>query len=149
MKIRIWILFVVVAVFSLPAFAQRYYYEDVISPDTQGASYDLDRYMDNPCTATYDPVWVDYNVYLEQAYSDANDRFRFDEMTSVGGTYKAAGSTTSDVGYTQPFTLRKYHKVNTSDNFHVVTVINFYPASRYTDVTVETACGDGSPDSKE
>ena len=49
----------------------------------------------------------------------------------------------------EAFTLRQYHKVNTYDNFHVVTVINFDPAARYTGVTVETACGNGLPDSAQ
>lgn len=149
MKLRTWMLAIVVAVMSVPAFAQRYYEMEMITPETDAGTYDLDTYMDNPCTATWDRVYVDYNVYLEQAYADANDRFIFDEQTSMAGTYRAAGSTQSDVAHTQPFTLRKYHKVNTSDNFHVVTVIDFYPSTRETYVSVETACGNGMPDSKE
>ena len=149
MPIRIWILLAVVTVFSVPAFAQRYYYDDVISPESGGATYDLDNYLDNPCTSYYDRVWVDYSVYLEQAYSDANDQFTFNETTTVGGAYNASGQTTSDIAYTAPFTLRKYHKVNTNDNFHVVTVIDFYPSTRTTYVSIETACGNGMPDSTQ
>ena len=49
----------------------------------------------------------------------------------------------------QPFTLRKYHKVNTADAFHVVTVIDYDPASNQAYVSTETACGNGMPDSAQ
>lgn len=148
MKITTWILFVAATMLAVPAFSQaRFEYDTPI--DANSGAYELDQSLDNPCTAVYDRIWVDYDVYVEQAYADSNDRFIFDEMTSMGGTYRAAGSTQSDVTYTAPFTLRKYHKVNTSDDFHVVTVITFYPSTRDTYVSVETACGNGMPDSKE
>ena len=148
MNIRTLILGVVLAALAVPSLAQERM-RMIEDPVDTGGTYDLDNYLDNPCTAAYDRVWVDYSVYLEQAYADTNDRFIFDEMTSMNGTYKAAGQTKSDVAYTAPFTLRKYHKVNTTDNFHVVTVIDFYPSTGATYVSIETACGNGMPDSKE
>jgi hypothetical protein len=155
MKIRICILLVVMAVFALPSFAQRYYLPEEIGPDDGGGwsgevSYSQGQYMDNPCTAVQDWVWVNYSAYVEGAQAEANtDRYLLSEDTTMGGSYSAAGSSLSDVAYSTPFTLRKYHKVNTYDNFHVVTVINFYPASKDTTVGVETACGNGMPDSAQ
>lgn len=67
----------------------------------------------------------------------------------VSGSYAAAGSSLSDVAYASPVSIRKDYKVNTADDFHVVTVINFDPVALTTTVTVETACGNGTPDSKE
>jgi hypothetical protein len=149
MNIRTLFLCVVLAALAVPSFAQKSLRMIEEPAETAGSTYDLDNYLDNPCTASYDRVWVDYSVYLEQAYADANDRVIFDEMTSVDGTYKAAGQTRSDVAYAAPFTLRKYHKVNTADDFHVVTVIDFYPSTKATYVSIETACGNGMPDAKE
>ena len=155
MKIRIWVLFVVMAVFAVPSFAQRYYYEDVINPDDGGGwsgevSYAQGQYMDNPCTAVQDWVWVSYTADVAGFQEVANvDQYLFEENTTMAGSYSTSGSSVSDVAYAPPFTLRKYHKVNTYDNFHVVTVINFYPSSKTTSVAVETACGNGMPDSAQ
>jgi hypothetical protein len=154
MNTRITILLIVMAAFAVPSFGQRYYEEAIIEPnDGGGASYDLGTYLDNPCTAVYDWVFVDYNVYLEQdavQLGAGSNRYLFDESTSMGGAYAATGASRSDVTYmTQPFTLRKYHKVNTNDAFHVVTVIDYDPASQQTYVSIETACGNGMPDSAQ
>ena len=154
MKTRLWILCVLMALFAVPSFAQRYYLEDTIQPADGGwydtSSYNQGQYMDNPCTAVVDYVWVDYSAYVEGAQKEAGvDRYLLNETTNMGGIYKAAGGSESDVAYSAAFSVRSYHKVNTADMFHVVTVVNFDPASKYTGVTVETACGDGSPDSKE
>lgn len=159
MKIRTLMLVAAVALFAVPAFAQRYeMMQEVQEVDTMdgwsgGGSYDLTTYMDNPCTAWQDYVAVDYNVYLYQEGWDAAgsaDRYLFDENTYMGGAYTATGASQSDVAYKAvPFTLRKYHKVNTGDQFHVVTVINFDPATRESTVTIETACGNGMPDSAQ
>ncbi|HEX6083574.1 MAG TPA: hypothetical protein VF266_03555 [Thermoanaerobaculia bacterium] len=154
MKLRLSLLCVVLGLFALPTFAQRYYLEDTIQPAETGwaesASYNQGQYLDNPCTSWYDAIWVDYSAYVESAQKEAGvDRYTLFESTTMGGTYKAAGAQEADIGYAGAFSIRNYYKVNTSDNFHVVTVVSLDPASRYTSVTVETACGDGSPDSKE
>jgi len=67
----------------------------------------------------------------------------------MDGSYSASGSSHSDVAYGSAVSLRKYHKVSTYDDFHVVTVINFDPGAQTTWLSVETACGDGSPGSRE
>ena len=67
----------------------------------------------------------------------------------MSGTYATTGSGSADVGYSQAFSQRMYHKVNTTDNFHVVTVINFNPATKTMSLSLETACGNGLPDSAE
>lgn len=151
MNFRTWILLLAVTILSVPAFAQRYFEEREILQDDGGGSYsyDLDNYLDNPCTYYYDQVWVDYNVLLEQAVAESNNRVIFDEMTQMAGGYSATGRTTSDVTYAAPFTLRKYHKVNTGDMFHVVTVIDYYPSTKTSNVYIETACGNGMPDSAQ
>lgn len=158
MKTRIWMLCAVLAVFAVPTFAQMSNYQMLREVDTEDggggwtgtSTFRQGRYLDNPCTAVQDLVWVDYSAYVEGAQKAAGiDRYLFDESTTVGGLYAASGSAQSDVGYAAPFSVRNYYKVNTSDMFHVVTVVNFDPASQYTSLTVETACGDGSPDSKE
>ena len=154
MKTRTLLMFVALAVFALPSFAQFESEPTIMPVEEDSGAYDLGTYMENPCTAGDDWVLVDYDVYLYQAFYDDSGRYLFDEDTAMTGsdgqtTYAAAGSTQSDVGYTAPFTLRKYHKVNTSDNFHVVTVIDFDPSSRWTSLSVETACGNGMPDSAE
>ncbi|HEX6100037.1 MAG TPA: hypothetical protein VF432_27240 [Thermoanaerobaculia bacterium] len=158
MTLRTWILLTVVAVFALPAFAQRYYQDEVITGETGGGwsgeiSYATGQYLDNPCTAVVDWVWVSYGVDLYQegqALATGNQRVLFDEQTSMSGAYSTAGASQSDVEYMpQPYTLRKYHKVNTYDNFHVVTVIDFDPATRQSTVSLETACGNGMPDSSQ
>lgn len=146
-----------VILFILPVTADAQYemqkeFQAVDSVDSSSGSYSLGTYMDNPCTAVQDWTLVDYDVYLYEEYRLAMNggRFFFDESTTVSSSkYAASGSTHSDVAYSTPFTLRKYHKVNTSDNFHVVTVIDFDPASRTSYLSVETACGNGMPDSTE
>jgi hypothetical protein len=154
MKTTKWILFVLVALFAVPAFAQHFELEREIneSDGGGGGSFDVGQYLDNPCTPEYDWTYVDYNVLVEQAYMETGGvgRYLFNEATQASSTrYSAAGTSKSDVTYATPFTLRKYHKVNTFDNFHVVTVIDFDPATESTSVSVETACGTGLPDSAQ
>lgn len=161
MTLRTWILFAIVAVFALPALAQREIMQDEISPsdgtsdgDWGGSiSWGTGQYLDNPCTAVQDWNWVSYGVDLYQEGWDmlgSGQRVLFDEQTALSGAYSAGGASQSDVEYMmQPFTLRKYHKVNTYDNFHVVTVINFDPATKQSTISVETACGNGMPDSPQ
>ncbi|HYC88188.1 MAG TPA: hypothetical protein VEO54_03180 [Thermoanaerobaculia bacterium] len=158
MKTRIWLLCVVLAAFAVPSFAQfsdRQILREVDENDGGGgwsgsSSYEQGQYMDNPCTAIQDWVWVNYSAYATAAQqaAGAND-YLVDENTNVGGMYAASGSTQADVGYGGSFSIRSYHKVNTSDAFHVVTVVTVYPASKSSSVTVETACGNGMPDSRE
>ena len=136
---------------ALPAAGQFYETREITAEDG-GSSYSLGTYMDNPCTATQDYVLVDYEVYLYQEFMQASSgqRFYFDDTTTMGSSqYAASGSATNDVAYGVPFTVRNYYKVNTYDNFHVVTVIDFDPATRQTSVSVETACGDGTPNSAQ
>ena len=156
MKIRILMLLVVMAIFAVPSFAQ-YQVIEPVGDETGGGggwsgdySFNQGYYLDNPCTSAYDAVFVDYAAYVEGAQAEAGiDRYLLSEDTTMGGSYTAAGSSLSDVAYSTPFTLRKYHKVNTYDNFHVVTVIDFDPSTRYTTVNVETACGNGMPESAQ
>ena len=158
MKTRTWLLCVVLAAFAVPSFAQytgRQLLRDTEETDGGGGwygttTYRQGRYMENPCTAVQDLVWVDYSAFLQGEQKTAGfDRYFFDESTTMGGMYAASGNKQADVTYASPLAIRNYYKVNTPDNFHVVTVINFDPASQYTSMTVETACGDGTPDSKE
>ena len=157
MKTRIWLLCAILAAAALPSFAQytsRQLLRDTEETDGGGWSgtttYKQGRYLENPCTAVQDLVWVDYSAFLEGQQAMAGfDRYIFDESTTVGGLYSASGSAQADVTYSSPVSIRNYYKVNTNDNFHVVTVINFDPASQYTSLTVETACGDGTPGSVE
>ena len=154
MKIRISVLLVAVALFAIPSYAQ---YQELRPIEVDGgggwygeSSYSNGQSLDNPCTAAYDPLYVDYSAYVQGAQLEAGiDRYLFNESTTVGGGYSASGASESDVGYSAAFAVRKYHKVNTLDNFHVVTVINFDPGSQYTWVSVETACGNGMPDSAQ
>ena len=158
MKNRLWMLLAVMAVFAVPSFAQFSPYQEFreISPDEGGtwagaSDYQQGQYLDNPCTAVQDWVWVNYSAYVQGEQTAAGvDQYMFTENTTMAGSYAASGTTqSSDVGYSTPFSLRQYHKVNTPDNFHVVTVINFDPAAYYTYLTVETACGDGTPGSAQ
>lgn len=167
MKIKALILFAALAVVAVPSFGSdeagmnSYQMLRPVEPIEEPGygepvywydSYDTGTYLDNPCTAVQDWVYVDYNVYLSQeAYqSGTSDRYLFDESTYMGGGYATTGSTQADVGYKmQPFTLRQYHKVNTYDDFHVVTVIDFDPASLQSYMSIETACGDGTPASAQ
>jgi hypothetical protein len=153
MKIRISLLLVLIALFAGSSFAQdgRQIMLDVPVEDggwSGEVSYSNGQYMDNPCTYWEDWVWVDYSAYVEGAEIEAGaSRYLFAESTSMGGTYAASGASRTDVAYTQSFALRQYHKVNTPDDFHVVTVINFDAGSKTSWVSVETACGNGTPDS--
>jgi hypothetical protein len=158
MKTRILLLLVAVTMLAIPSYAQfqdRQLLREVPPEDGGGGwygttSYDNGQYLDNPCTATYDPVYVNYSAYVEGLQYDAGaNRYLLNESTNMGGTYAASGASEADVDYTSPIAVRQYHKVNTPDNFHVVTVINFDPAAQYTYVTVETACGNGMPDSAQ
>ena len=160
MNIRQWLLFVALALCAVPLFGQSMYQElrDVEETDGGGGwsdsgTYSLGEYVDNPCTAVQDWYWVSYDVSLYQEgndFSSGLERVLFHETTNASGDYSAAGSSESDVVYMQqPYTLRKYYKVNTWDDFHLVTVIDFDPATNYTTVTRETACGNGMPDSAQ
>ncbi|MEA2462442.1 MAG: hypothetical protein QOJ98_189 [Acidobacteriota bacterium] len=158
MKTRILILFIAMAAFAIPSFAQRYYLDEPIGGDAPGAysgdyNYGVGAYLDNPCTAVQDWVYVNYSVYLEQEGVKVSgaDRYLLAETMSLAGSYSAAGTSTADVTYTgMAFTTRQYHKVtSTYDNFHVVTVINVDPATQQTTVSLETACGNGLPDSPQ
>jgi hypothetical protein len=158
MKTRILLLFISMAVLAVPSYAQFYQEEPVTRDDGGGGgsswyaetSYRKGEYMDNPCTPTQEWIWVDYSAFVVGEQEEAGfDRYLFSETTSVGGSLTASGTSEADVAYGGIFAVRKYHKVNTADNFHVVTVINFNPASQYTWVTLETACGNGMPDSAQ
>lgn len=158
MKTRIWILFAALAVFTVPSFGQLYQQElRAVDEGTEGgggwygtSSYQDGEYVDNPCTSVYDWYWINYSAYVEATQTAAGvDRYKFDESTNVGGAYATSGSSHADVAYASPFELRQYHKMNTSDQFHIVTVIYFDPTWQYTSVGFETACGDGTPSSAQ
>ncbi|HEX6100036.1 MAG TPA: hypothetical protein VF432_27235 [Thermoanaerobaculia bacterium] len=149
MNRKMMMLFLALAVLAVPALAATITPREISTVETAESTHDLGRYLDNPCTAVIDRIWVNYSVYLQQEFYDDNGRYIFAEDTAMGGTYAASGTSKTDVAYQSPLQIRKYHKVNTNDNFHVVTVIEFNPATRYTSVVVETACGNGMPDSKE
>jgi hypothetical protein len=167
MKNKLWILLILVAACAVPTFAQTA--EPSIDDDggvTQNqmcidcdnggggwagsSTYDQGQYMDNPCTSWQDWVWVNYAAYASglQPTSGVN-RYQLSENTSMSGTYATSGAGSSDVGYGAAFTNRMYHKVNTPDNFHVVTTLTFNPATKALTVGVETACGNGMPDSAQ
>jgi hypothetical protein len=155
MNKRLWILLAAVALCSIPMFGQSMFQELRPIDETDygwsgSADYNDGQYMDNPCTAVQDWVWVNYSAYVQGAQTAAGvDRYLFDESTTMGGAYAASGNSFTDVGYTNTVSMRQYHKVNTPDNFHVVTVVTFDPASQWTTLSVETACGDGSPSSTQ
>jgi hypothetical protein len=154
MKLRLAVLLIAVAVWAAPAFAQFMPREAArITPEegwSAESSYSNGQYMDNPCTAVQDWVWVDYSAYASGLQPEKGvNSYLFDESTNMGGLYAASGASSSDIGYGSPVALRKYYKVNTGDAFHVVTVINFNPSTQSMTLTLETACGDGTPDSKE
>ena len=161
MKTRNWMLLIALIVIAVPTFAQYEVMRDVAYDDGGGGggevwadSYAAGTYLDNPCTAVHDWVYVNYGVDLQQeAFTTkrGTERYIVAENMTMGGTYKASGSSEADVDYmVQPFTVRQYHKVqSTYDNFHVVTVIDYDPASRQSYVTLETACGNGMPDSAQ
>jgi len=163
MKNKIWML-LIVAVCAVPAFGQaRPGTGDATSDqicldcDPTGGggwagdtSYQEGQYMDNPCTAIQDWVWVNYSTYASGLQTEAGvDRYQLSENTSMSGTYATSGSGSADVAYAQTFSQRMYHKVNTPDNFHVVTVITFDPATKAMSLSLETACGNGLPDSAQ
>jgi len=161
MKNKIWMLLIIVAVCAVPAFGEDRpgtpTYQPCLDCDPTGgsgwagdSSYEEGRYMDNPCTAILDRVWVNYSTYASGLQTEAGvNRYQLSENTSMTGIYAASGSASSDVAYGATFSQRMYHKVNTSDNFHVVTVITFNPATKSMTLSLETACGDGSPSSQE
>ncbi|HYC88185.1 MAG TPA: hypothetical protein VEO54_03165 [Thermoanaerobaculia bacterium] len=169
MRNRIWILLVVVAACTVTAFGQTIEpatprlddgstgNQMCIDCDVSGgggwsgtSKYEQGRYLDNPCTAVQDWVWVDYSANALGNQTDPNvARYVFNENTWMGGVYKAAGSSQADVGYSNAVTTRHYHKVNTPDDFHVVTVINWNPSTKVMSLGLETACGNGMPDSKQ
>jgi hypothetical protein len=157
MKTRILILLTAVAILAVPSFAATITPREINDADTGAYSgsydYGTGAYLDNPCTAVQDWYYVNYSVYLEQVgiKMAASDRYKLAETMSMAGSYSASGTSNADVTYTgKAFSTRQYHKVtSTYDNFHVVTVITVDPATQNTTLTLETACGNGMPDSKE
>ena len=159
-NMRLYILLIAITVCAVPAFGQYQQLREISADDgstgggwTDSGTYATGSYLDNPCTSWYDQVWVNYNVYLDQEGKnvDNGERVIFNENTTMGGAaYAASGKSTTDVTYKQQaYTIRKYYKVNTGDMFHVVTVIDFDPGSNTSYVSLETACGNGLPDSPE
>ena len=155
MKKTIWIL-VVATMLSVPALGQEYLQMEEFSGEDTSSSggwsgvstYNNGQYVDNPCTATYDPVWVSLDVWVEGTQLLAGyDRYVFDESTTASGSYSAYGASQSDLTYPQAVTMRQYKKMNTYDQFHLVTVVNFDPYTRGISTSIETACGDGTPGS--
>src|SRR5688572_25988053 len=115
MKTRIWFLLAVVSLMAIPAFAQ-FRPREVIGveeePWSGESSYSQGQYLDNPCTAVADWLWVDYQAYVSGSQEEVGvDRYLFDESTTMSGIYAASGTSSSDVGYSAQFTVRKYHKV--------------------------------------
>ena len=153
MKTGIWLVLAVVTLFAVPSFAQRHSFDHGIVIEggwSETASYQNGEYMDNPCTATVDWVWVEYSASVDYngwKTDTGQEPVRFHESTTMTGAYATAGTSHSEVAAQQTYSLRQYHKVNTPDNFHVVTVITFDPAVRDATITRETACGNGMPDS--
>lgn len=162
MKSRFWIL-LLVAASAVPAFGQVQLEDEEPATEQRcidcesggdvwsgGSTYEEGRYLDNPCTAVQDLVWVDYSAYASGAQTAAGvNRYQFSESTTMSGSYATSGTGSADVAYGAAFSQRMYHKVNTSDDFHVVTVVNFDPATKAMTLGLETACGNGMPDSKE
>ncbi|HYK02222.1 MAG TPA: hypothetical protein VE974_10730 [Thermoanaerobaculia bacterium] len=156
MKTRILFVIVAAAFLAAPSFAAVIVpREPVDQVEAYSGDYDYGTgaYLDNPCTAVQDWYYVNYDVYVSQFGSKlaGSDRYRINETTSMAGSYAASGTSSADITYTgKAFSTREYHKVtSTSDMFHVVTVINVDPATQQTTVTIETACGDGTPASKQ
>ncbi|HYC88186.1 MAG TPA: hypothetical protein VEO54_03170 [Thermoanaerobaculia bacterium] len=154
MKMRLCLFLVLMAAAAAPSFGQYRLRELEDTPSVEPwageVSYASGQYLDNPCTAIQDWVWVEYTADVLGNEADPNiARYIFNESTSMGGMYQAAGSSVADVAYSSPVTTRHYHKVNTSDNFHVVTVVNWDPATKQMTLAVETACGNGMPDSAQ
>ncbi len=158
MKNRLRLLLAAAALFALPVLAQQDIEPERFpdeSPSVEAGwsgidSYSTGQYLDNPCTAIQDWVWVDYAAYVEGLQpAKGIDTYLFDESTQMSGMYAASGASSANVGYGKTVSMRQYYKVNTGDAFHVVTVVTFDPAAQTTTLSLETACGDGSPASKE
>lgn len=166
MKNRLWILLIMVTACAVPTFGQTAEAanddegvptQEMRCLDCEGSdgwsgtsSYDEGLYLDNPCTAVQDWVWVSYTAYAKGVQTAAGvERYQLSENTSMSGGYATSGAGSSDVGYGATFSQRMYHKVNTPDDFHVVTVVTMNPATKAMTLSVETACGNGRPDSKE
>ena len=157
MNKKLSILLVAVAFLAVPSFAAVIAPREVSEPADGAYSGDYDYgtgvYLDNPCTAIQDWFYVSYDVYLNQLGTklSGSDRYRLTETTSMAGSYAASGTSSADITYTgKAFSTREYHKVtSTTDMFHVVTVINVDPATQQTTLAIETACGNGMPDSKQ
>lgn len=155
MNKRNWLLLAALTLFAIPSFAQvqpRQLMVDREVDDGGGWSgsttVQQGRYLDNPCTAVQDLVWVNYEAYADGLQpEDGVQRYQFAENTSMAGSYAASGTSDADIAYGTTFSTRKYHKVNTPDDFHVVTVITFNPVTEAMTLTLETACGNGLPDS--
>src|SRR5215213_7820643 len=100
MKLRLWLLLVVAALFAVPSFAQLQYQQLRAidsDPDSGGwsgvSSSRTGMYLDN----------VDYSAYVEGLQTEqGGDRFVFDESTTVSGSYSASGTSQSDVAYLPP-----------------------------------------------
>jgi hypothetical protein len=162
MKIRISILLVVMAVFAVPSFAQyddrEIMYDDGGIDEGGGGggwvdtySYQNGSYFDNPCTTTADWAWYTYDLSLEQEGKEAlsNLDLLFNEQTTIGGSYSVADTSQSDVTYKEPLEIRQYRRANWYDNFHLVTVMRFDPATRQTTLSMEAVCSDGTPNAIE
>jgi hypothetical protein len=170
MKNRIWLLLIIVAACAVPTFGQTA--DPEVAGEDEGAptlnqmcidcdlnsgggggwsgssTYDNGQYLDNPCTYVQDWVWVNYNAYAKSLQTEAGvNRYQVNESTTVSGAYATSGAKSSDVGYGATFSQRMYHKVNTPDNFHVVTVVTTNPSTKAVTLSIETACGNGMPDS--
>jgi hypothetical protein len=159
MKTRILMLLFAAAVFAMPSFAESPTMQQLRPIDEyndgggMGGYYEIGTYLDNPCTAVQDFTYVDYNSNLaaQTIQMASKARYLLDEGMTMYGSYAASDSDHSDVTYmAQTFTQRHYHKVtSTYDEFHVVTVIDVDPATQTTSVSIETACGNGMPDSPQ
>ena len=166
MKFRISMLLVVMAVFAVPSFAQydHQYHEREIMYDDGGGdtgggggvwldtyNYENGSYFDNPCTAAIDWGWYAYNLSVEQAGKEVLSglNLQFNEQTSISGSYSVNATSESRVIYNEPVEIRQYRRANWYDQFHLVTVMRFDPATRDTTLSMEAVCGDGMPDSFE
>ena len=155
MNTRRLILLVTVAFLAVPSFGALIAPREMAEVGAYSGDYDYGTgvYLDNPCTSVQDWYYVNYDVALNQVGTKlaGSDRYRLTETTSMAGSYAASGTSNADITYTgKAFSTREYHKVtSTSDAFHVVTVINVDPATQETTVAIETACGNGMPDSMQ
>jgi len=111
--------------------------------------------LDNPCTAVPEAISVDGNMQLTTyvgTMADGRSRVWLTETTAIQGTDAvgnvtyASGSSTDDVTYGPgPFTLLKYKKMNTPDQFHAVFVMDFNPVTGEFTVTLQADCSNGLP----